>query len=43
MTGRQLLLNGGAAWLTNAIAFGLAYWEIALEVAQLSRRLDADT
>lgn len=28
ITGRQLLLSGGAAWLTNAIAFGLAYWEL---------------
>lgn len=28
ITGRQLLLSGGAVWLTNAIAFGLAYWEL---------------
>jgi uncharacterized membrane protein len=28
ITGRQLLLSGGAAWLTNAIAFGLAFWEL---------------
>jgi hypothetical protein len=28
ITGRQLLFSGGAAWLTNAIAFGLAYWEL---------------
>jgi hypothetical protein len=28
MTGRQLLVDGGAVWFTNAIAFGLAYWEL---------------
>jgi uncharacterized membrane protein len=28
ITGRQLLLSGGVVWLTNAIAFGLAYWEL---------------
>ena len=28
ITGRQLLLSGGTAWLTNAIAFGLAFWEL---------------
>ncbi len=28
MTGRQLLFSGGAALLTNAIAFGLAFWEL---------------
>jgi uncharacterized membrane protein len=28
ITGRQLLLSGGAAWFTNAIAFGLAFWEL---------------
>lgn len=28
ITGRQLLLSGGALWLTDAIAFGLAYWEL---------------
>jgi hypothetical protein len=27
-TGRQLLFSGGAAWLTDAIAFGLAFWEL---------------
>jgi len=27
-TGRQLLFSGGAALLTNAIAFGLALWEL---------------
>jgi uncharacterized membrane protein len=30
ITGRQLLLSGGVVWLTNAIAFGLAYWELDL-------------
>ena len=28
LTGRQLLFSGGAVWLTDAIAFGLAYWEL---------------
>jgi hypothetical protein len=28
LTGRQLLFSGGAVWLTNAIAFGLAFWEL---------------
>lgn len=28
ITGRQLLFSGGTAWFTNAIAFGLAYWEL---------------
>ena len=28
MTGRQLLFSGVAVWLTNAIAFGLAFWEL---------------
>jgi hypothetical protein len=28
ITGRQLLLSGGVAWFTNAIAFGLAFWEL---------------
>jgi hypothetical protein len=27
-TGRQLLFSGGALWLTDAIAFGLAFWEL---------------
>jgi uncharacterized membrane protein len=27
-TGRQLLFSGGAALLSNAIAFGLAFWEL---------------
>ena len=28
ITGRQLLLSGGVALLTNATAFGLAFWEL---------------
>ena len=28
ITGRQLLVSGAAVWLTDAIAFGLAYWEL---------------
>ena len=28
MTGRQLLFSGGAVWLTNVVAFGLAFWEL---------------
>lgn len=28
ITGRQLLLSGGVVYFTNAIAFGLAYWEL---------------
>lgn len=28
LTGRQLLVSGGAVWLTDAIAFGLAFWEL---------------
>ena len=28
ITGRQLLFGGGAVWLTNAVAFGLAFWEL---------------
>ena len=28
ITGRQLLFGGGAVWLTDAIAFGLAFWEL---------------
>jgi hypothetical protein len=28
ISGRQLLFSGGTAWLTNAIAFGLAFWEM---------------
>jgi uncharacterized membrane protein len=27
-TGRQLLFSGGAVWFTNAVAFGLAFWEL---------------
>ncbi len=28
ITGPQLLASGGAVWMTNAIAFGLAFWEL---------------
>jgi Protein of unknown function (DUF1345) len=28
ITGRQLLMSGGVVWLANAVAFGLAYWEL---------------
>jgi uncharacterized membrane protein len=28
LTGRQLLFSGGTVWLTDAIAFGLAFWEL---------------
>jgi uncharacterized membrane protein len=28
ITGPQLLASGGAVWLTNAVAFGLAFWEL---------------
>ena len=28
ITGGQLLASGGAVWFTNAIAFGLAFWEL---------------
>jgi hypothetical protein len=28
ITGRQLLVSGSAAWFTDAIAFGLAFWEL---------------
>ncbi len=28
ITGRQLLFSGGVVWLTDAIAFGLAFWEL---------------
>ena len=27
-TGRQLLFSGGALWLTDVVAFGLAFWEL---------------
>jgi uncharacterized membrane protein len=30
MTGRQLLLSGAALWVTDSIAFGLAFWELDL-------------
>lgn len=26
--GRELLFSGGVVWLTDAVAFGLAYWEL---------------
>jgi hypothetical protein len=41
MTGPQLLLSGGAVWLTNAIAFGLAFWELDLG-GPLARALAAE-
>ena len=28
VSGRQLLLSGGTMWLTDTIAFGLAFWEL---------------
>ncbi len=28
MTGAQLLFSGGAVWFTDAVAFGLAFWEL---------------
>jgi len=28
ITGPQLLFSGAAVWLTNAVAFGLAFWEL---------------
>jgi Protein of unknown function (DUF1345) len=28
ITARQLLVSGAAVWLTDAVAFGLAYWEL---------------
>lgn len=28
ITGAQLLASGGVVWLSNAIAFGLAFWEL---------------
>ncbi len=28
VTGRQLLVSGGVVWFTNAVAFGLAFWEL---------------
>jgi hypothetical protein len=31
LTGRQLLFSGVAVWLTDAIAFGLAFWELDCE------------
>ena len=28
ITGPELLFSGGAVWLTNTVAFGLAFWEL---------------
>jgi hypothetical protein len=28
ITGRQLLFSGGVVWFTDAVAFGLAFWEL---------------
>jgi hypothetical protein len=28
MTGRQLLADGGVVWVVDAVAFGLAFWEL---------------
>jgi hypothetical protein len=28
ITGRQLLMSGGVVWFTDAIAFGLVFWEL---------------
>ncbi len=28
MTGRELLFTGGTVWLVDALAFGLAFWEL---------------
>jgi uncharacterized membrane protein len=28
ITGRELLFTGGTVWLANALAFGLAFWEL---------------
>jgi hypothetical protein len=28
ITGPQLLFSGGVVWLTNAVAFGMAFWEL---------------
>jgi len=46
ITGAQLLASGGAVWFTNAIAFGLAFWEldcggpVARALATASRKPD---
>ena len=37
LTGRQLLFSGGAVWLTDAVAFGLAFWELDVAVPLLAR------
>lgn len=46
ITGPQLLFSGGVVWLTNAVAFGLAFWEldcggpVARALATASRQPD---
>jgi len=46
ITGRQLLIEGGAVWFTDAIAFGLAFWEldcggpVARALATVTRKPD---
>src|SRR5579864_3764501 len=46
ITGRQLLFSGATAWLTDAIAFGLAFWEldcggpVARALATMARKPD---
>jgi hypothetical protein len=46
ITGAQLLASGGAVWFTNAIAFGLAFWEldcggpVARALATVARKPD---
>jgi hypothetical protein len=46
ITGRQLLVSGGTVWFTDAVAFGLAFWEldcggpVARALAATSRKPD---
>jgi uncharacterized membrane protein len=46
ITGAQLLFSGGTVWFTNAVAFGLAFWEldcggpVARALATAARRPD---
>ena len=46
ISGRQLLVSGAAVWLTDAVAFGLAFWEldnggpVARALADTRRRPD---
>ncbi len=40
ITGQQLLFSGGVVWFTNAIAFGLAFWELDCG-GPVARALDA--